>query len=258
MSENPSPSVIRDTDDEAIRLAKTLIATARHGALAVNPKDNDGFPSVSRVQLSTDFDGTPVVLVSALSAHMGAMADEPKTALLVGEPGKGDPLAHRRITLTTLAKRIERDTDAHARVRRRHLARHPKAELYVDFADFAFFWLVIGSASLNGGFGRAYRLTAADLALRGDVDGAAVREHGAVVHMNADHADAVALYAERLARQKPGAWRLLTLDSEGMDLGEGDRRARVFYPEPLALAADLPKMLKRMAADARAMGDSDA
>ena len=257
MSENPSPSVIRDTDDEALRLARTLIATARHGALAVNPKDDDGFPNVSRVQLSTDFDGTPVVLVSALSAHLGAMADAPKTALLVGEPGKGDPLAHPRITLATLAERVERGTQAHARIRRRHLARHPKAELYVDFADFAFVRLVIRSASLNGGFGRAYRLTAADLALRGDVDGAAAREHGAVVHMNADHADAIALYAERLARQKPGGWRLLTLDSEGMDLGDGDRRARVFYPEPLALAADLPKTLKRMAADARAMGDSD-
>lgn len=253
----PENKVIRDTDAEAIRLAKTLVATARHGALATLPSDAGGFPAASRVQLSTDFDGTPVVLVSALSAHLGAMAGEPRTSLLVGEPAKGDPLAHPRITLTTLAEKIERGTDAHARIRRRHLARHPKAELYVDFGDFAFFRLEVQSASLNGGFGKAYALTAGDLALSGDIEGAAGIEHGAVAHMNADHADAIAIYAERLGRLKPGDWQLLTLDSEGMDLGDGDRRARIFYPEPLADAAQLRTVLKQMADAARAMGDSD-
>lgn len=246
-------TVIRATDAEAIRLAKTLIATARHGALAVNPAHNDGFPSVSRVQLSTDHDGTPVILVSALSAHLGAMAEEPKTSLLVGEPGKGDPLAHPRITLTTLAEKVERGSEDHARIRRRHLARHPKAELYVDFGDFAFFRLAVQRASLNGGFGKAYALTATDLAFKGDVEGTAAMEEGAVAHMNADHAKAIALYAEKLGRRKAGGWRLLTLDSEGMDLGDGDRRARIFYPGPLSAAADLRKVLKQMADTARAM-----
>ncbi|QBK31620.1 HugZ family protein [Roseitalea porphyridii] len=257
MNDTPEKKVIRDTDEEAIRLAKTLIATARHGALATLPADAGGFPAASRVQLSTDCDGTPVVLVSALSAHLGAMVDEPRTALLVGEPGKGDPLAHPRITLTTLAEPIGRGTDTHARIRRRHLARHPKAELYVDFGDFAFFRLTIRSASLNGGFGKAYNLTADDLAPSGDVEGVAALEHGAVAHMNADHAEAIALYAERLGRQKPGGWQLLTLDSEGMDLGDGDRRTRIFYPKPLADAAQLRTVLKQMADTARAMGDSD-
>ncbi|MEQ8401791.1 MAG: DUF2470 domain-containing protein [Roseitalea porphyridii] len=257
MNETPENKVIRDTDEEAVRLAKTLIGTARHGALATLPAEAGGFPAASRVQLSTDCDGTPVVLVSALSAHLGAMASEPKTSLLVGEPGKGDPLAHPRITLTTLAERIGRGTDAHARIRRRHLARHPKAERYVDFGDFAFFRLTIRSASLNGGFGKAYNLTADDLALSGDIEGIAALEHGAVAHMNADHAEAIALYAERLGRQKPGGWQLLTLDSEGMDLGDGDRRARIFYPEPLTDAAQLRTVLKQMADTARAMGDSD-
>lgn len=254
MGEADKKSVLRETDGEAIRLAKTLVATARHGALAVRPSD-DGFPGVSRVQLSTDVDGTPVILISALSPHMAALETAAESALLIGEPGKGDPLAHPRITLRTIATRVARDSDDHARIRRRHLARHPKAALYADFGDFAFFRLAIAGASLNGGFGKAYELTAADLALIGDVEGTAALEHGAVVHMNTDHADAIALYAQKLARKGPGGWQLLTIDSEGMDLGDGDERARVFYPEPLQRAEDLRTVLKQMADQARAMED---
>jgi heme iron utilization protein len=43
------------------------------------------------------------------------------------------------------------------------LAQHPKAQLYVDFADFAFVRLAPRGAALNGGFGKAYALDAADL-----------------------------------------------------------------------------------------------
>jgi len=254
MGEADKNKTLRETDDEAIRLAKMLVATARHAALAVHPSD-DGYPGVSRVQLSTDFDGTPVILISALSPHMAALDRVAQSALLIGEPGKGDPLAHPRITLRTVAARVARDTDDHARIRRRHLARHPKAALYADFGDFAFFRLAMAGASLNGGFGKACELTAADLALAGDTEGIAALEHGAVVHMNADHADAIVLYAHKLARKKPGGWQLLTIDSEGMDLGDGDARARVLYPEPLQSAGDLRKVLKQMADKARATED---
>jgi putative heme iron utilization protein len=40
---------------------------------------------------------------------------------------------------------------------------HPKAALYIDFADFAFVRLTPESALLNGGFGRAFRLSPEDL-----------------------------------------------------------------------------------------------
>ena len=251
MNETAKKDVLRETDAEAIRLAKTLIATARHGALAAMPGASDGHPNVSRVQLSTDGDGTPVILVSALSPHMAAVITNPRSSLLVGEPGKGDPLAHPRMTIMTLARRVERGQPEHDRIRRRHLARHPKAELYVDFGDFAFFRLEIVSASLNGGFGKAYALTADDLAMAGDIDGMATLEPGAVAHMNDDHAEAIALYAVKLAGADEARWRIATMDCEGMDLAASDRLVRVFYPEPLAMAADLRKLLKRMVDDAR-------
>src|SRR3546814_18469480 len=62
----------------------------------------------------------------------------------------------------------------------------------VDFPDFSFWRLRVERASLNGGFGRAYAMTPADLLT--DMQGLEAlldSEAGAVAHMNADHAEAV-------------------------------------------------------------------
>ena len=158
--------VIRETDAEAIRLAKTLLRTARYGALAVLDPQS-GAPLASRVAVATDLDGTPLILVSSLSEHTGGLDADPRCSLLLGEPGKGDPLAHPRISLRCRAERLQRGTPAQIRAERRYLNRHPKAKLYAGFGDFAFFRLEVERASLNGGFGKAYHLDRADLDLRG-------------------------------------------------------------------------------------------
>lgn len=155
-------TVIRDTDAEAIELAQKLIRTARYGALAVLDQGT-GAPLASRVAVAADLDGAPLILVSALSQHTGALLADPRCSLLLGEPGKGDPLAHPRISLACRAVRLERGTPAHAGAEQRYLSCHPKAKLYAGFADFSFFRLDPDGASLNGGFGKAYRLTRADL-----------------------------------------------------------------------------------------------
>ena len=43
-------------------------------------------------------------------------------------------------------------------VRRRFLARHPEAEFYADFPDFAFWRLKVEGAHYIGGFGRIFDL----------------------------------------------------------------------------------------------------
>ena len=242
--------VLRETDDTARRLAKDLIRTARFGALAaIEPMS--GHPLASRVALATDIDGTPVILTSTLSGHTAAILADPRSSLLVGEPGKGDPLAHARITLFTRARRIERGSDDHARLRRRYLARHPKAELYVDFGDFAFFRLEMERASLNGGFGKAYELKRKDLALEGDWLQFADMEAGVVAHMNEDHSDAVKLYAEVLCGADPANWRLATLDPEGLDLAAGDDVRRLWFDEPLQTPDQVRGVLVDLAKRAR-------
>ena len=159
---NDKASVIRETDDEARDLARKLFREAEFVALAVLDPET-GFPFVSRVLMVTDHDGAGAILVSGLSAHTRALLADQRASVLAGEPGKGDPLAHPRITVQCTAETVERDSDTHGRLRELFLQRHAKSKLYIDFPDFRFFRLVPRTASLNGGFGRAYILTGDDL-----------------------------------------------------------------------------------------------
>ena len=157
------PTPIRPTDDEARRLARSLIDRARFGALGVILPET-GLPMVSRVAVGTDADGTPVLLVSDLSHHTRALKAAPACSLLLGEPGgKGDPLTYPRLTLQAQATFLRHGDRGHSDVRARFLAEHPKAKLYVDFADFSFARLAPMGAYLNGGFGKAFVLSPADL-----------------------------------------------------------------------------------------------
>lgn len=244
-------SVIRPTDDQARLLAKGLIRSARFGALAALDAAT-GHPLASRVAVATDLDGTPVILTSTLSGHTAAILKTPACSLLVGEPGKGDPLAHPRTSLFCNAVRVERGSSTHDRLRARYLARHPKAELYVDFGDFSFFRLELLRASLNGGFGKAFELQQQDLLTPlKDLEQWAAMETGAVAHMNEDHRDAIKLYAEMLCKSEEANWRLACLDPEGLDLIAGDRIERLWFAEALTDPSELRPTLVALALQAR-------
>ncbi len=250
----PKKDVIRETDAEALRLAKTLIRSARFGALAVI-EPGTGSPLASRVGVATDIDGAPLILVSMLAAHTGALLADPRCSLMVGEPGKGDPLAHPRITLACRAQRLERGSADHARAERRYLNRNPKAKLYAGLGDFSIFRLEPERASLNAGFGRAYHLDRADFIAGGPVvEELAASEQPALDHMNADHREALAIYARHFGKAEGEDWIVTGFDADGMDLVASDTICRVFFPRPLGAARDLRAVLVEMAGIGRATG----
>jgi putative heme iron utilization protein len=238
--------VLQPVDDTVRRLGKTLVRTAHYAALAsIDP--SDGAPSVSRVSLATAMDGAPVFLISRLSSHFTNLEADPRCSLLVGEPGKGDPLAYPRITLIGMAECLLAGPER-VHVKNRFLRRHPKAALYVDFPDFAFWRFATARASLNGGFGKAYALSSGDLAtpLNG-LASLADFEDDAVAHMNDDHAEAVERYAAKAGVNSSGGWRLSTIDPEGLDLTCGDDVARLWFDVPLASPQDLRPVLVALA-----------
>ena len=234
-----------DPGFDAAGLAKHLLRTVRSGALAtLGP---DGVPFATLVTVATDPDGSPLLLTSRLSGHTANMEREPRVSILLAQTGKGDPLAHPRLTVTGRAERT-----GEPRVRARFLARHPKAELYADFADFSFWRVEIAGGHLNGGFARAASLSAADL--RTDLLGAEAlveAEASALAHMNEDHREALELYATGLAGAAPGAWRTTGLDPEGIDLMLGDRTARVAFSQRVNHPKELRLILKDLADRAR-------
>jgi putative heme iron utilization protein len=69
--------------------------------------------------------------------------------------------------------------------------------------------------------------------------------------MNADHADAVELYATKLCGAREGAWRLVGLDPEGLQLALGDELLRLVFPRPLQGPEDLRPTLVALAQEAR-------
>lgn len=154
---------IRPTDSQARALAQSLLAQARHAALGVLI---GGAPLVTRISFVRLPHGPAVTLVSDLSQHTQALRVDPRCSLLMGEPGaKGDPLTHPRLSVQACAQFIAHDSDSFAALRGPYLNAYPKAKLYIDFADFSFVRFDVQAAFLNGGFGKAFVLTAQDLDL---------------------------------------------------------------------------------------------
>lgn len=154
---------IRPTDDTARAMARDLLDTAHFAALGVIDPES-GAPFLSRIALACDPQGQPVSLISSLSAHARALTANPAASLLVGEPqDRGDPLTHPRLTVQARARTVARDDPGFDALRAHYLAERPKSKLYIDFGDFYFVRFEVQAGFLNGGFGKAFRLTPADL-----------------------------------------------------------------------------------------------
>lgn len=236
--------------------AKELLRSTRSGALAtVTP---EGFPFASLVTVATAPDASPILLLSRLAAHTRHLEADPRLSLLLARGGEGDPLAHPRLTMLGMAERIA-DPIRREAARARFLAKHPKAALYADFADFSFWRVAIERASLNGGFGRAASFEGASLTTAlGDADVLVAGEAEALAHLNTDHRNVLALYATMLAGAPEGDWHASGLDPEGLDLACGDRTARIDFPCPVRTPEALQRTLMEIAARARAGAASRA
>ncbi len=105
---------------------------------------------------------------------------------------------------------------------------------------------------LNGGFARAADFAGdAVITKIGGAEELLAAEPGAIAHMNADHRDALSLYATKLLGESEGPWRATGIDPEGMDLAAGDRTARLVFEERITTPGELRAALVALAAKAR-------
>src|SRR6266446_8268916 len=116
---NRLPETARLPEDfNPIAIAKQLLRGTRAGALATLDR-NTGHPFASLVNVATDTDGSPLILVSRLSTHTANIETDGRASILLAQTGKGDPLAHPRLTVLGRLAQIPRDGADDARVRRR-------------------------------------------------------------------------------------------------------------------------------------------
>jgi putative heme iron utilization protein len=248
---SPKSSASGETPYDGLAEAKQLLRTIRSGALATLAPP-EGKPFVSLVNVATMPDGRPVLLMSRLSAHTRHLEADPRLSLLLASSGEGDPLAHPRLTLVGTAERAN-DSATRLALRARFLAKHPKSALYADFTDFSFWLVSFETAHLNGGFGRAGNYKGAALLTPVDEASEVVAgEEQALAHMNADHTDALALYARSYAGKADGPWVATGLDPEGLDLALDDQTARILFHKPVNTLASVRSALIRLGEDARA------
>jgi len=236
---------------ETAGAARAMVRAALKGALATVHKVS-GHPYASLVLTATDADGAPILLISKLAVHTQNLSADPRASLLIDATGtEADPMEGARVTLIG---EVRPATSPIARAR--FLARHPSAAGYADFSDFGFFKLQPESAHYIGGFGKIVDLPAGDLLLSLEGAGALLEaEPGIVSHMNADHADALELYATKLLGAGPGPWRMTGIDPEGCDLVLGSRGLRLPFGSRITDAASARHELVRLVGVARASGE---
>ena len=234
------------------RLARSLLRRSRQGALATL-MTGSGDPYCSLVNVASFADGSPILLISRLAIHTKNILDDSRVSLMLDERAAGDPLEGARIMLAGKAE--EASGDDVAVLRRRYLNVHPSAEAFVDFKDFSFFRIRPAGLHLVAGFGRIIDLKPRQFMT--DISDAAAlleAEQGAVEHMNADHREAMNLYATKLLGAEAADWRCTGCDPDGIDMQAGPNALRLDFPERVTSAAELRKMLVRLAAEARAKG----
>jgi hypothetical protein len=231
------------------KLAKSLLRRSRHGALATLMAGS-GDPYCSLVNLASHPDGSPILLISRLAIHTKNIIADIRVSLMLDERAAGDPLEGARIMLSGRAERADLEKDL---LQRRYLNAHPSAEAFVSFPDFSFFRIRPTRTHLVAGFGRIVDLEPEQFLT--DLTGAedlVDAEEGAVEHMNADHRDAMGLYATRLLGAAEGEWRCTGCDPEGLDMQDGETALRLDFPERVTNGAELRNMLVRLAGEARA------
>jgi heme iron utilization protein len=236
-------------DFDAAKLARSLLRRCRQGALAtLTPGSGD--PYCSLVNVASHPDGSPILLISRLALHTRNLLGDDRVSLMLDERAEGDPLEGSRIMLAGRAEQT--GGDAAAVLRRRYLNAHPSAEAFVNFKDFSFFRIRPAGAHLVAGFGRIVDLKSEQF-LTDISDAAALleAEQGAIDHMNADHRDAMNLYAIKLLGGEPADWHCTGCDPDGMDLQAGKTTLRLEFPERILTPVALRQVLKQLADQAR-------
>ena len=220
---------------DAIAHSRQLVRAGRSAALSTIISTNEGWPYTSFVTYATDQSGCLIFLFSDISDHTRNLKIDSRVSVLVEQAsGRKNPQTGPRVTLIGKIKKTKDVSHSN-----RFLTCHPRAKVYAGFTDFNFYFMRVERAHYIGGFASAvwYKgaefQTAAKLAQQ-----IKESETDILAHMNADHADAIDLFANKLLHRKGTGWKMIGIDADGIDLIKDDRLARLAFKYPLTKASD--------------------
>jgi len=220
---------------------------------SLEPETHD--PAASLVAVATDISGTPLLLISDLAHHTRNIKADSRAALLFDGTAKHDsPLEGGRVSLKGHLVQIDDKNKIE-----RYLRRHKDARDYADFKDFNFYQMDVELAYFVGGFGKIHTVQARDLLLGEALTLNLIEaEEDIVEHMNADHSDALALYAIHEGHADTDGWEMTGIDPGGLDLRRLGKALRISFPEMVTTAQEARVKLVDLAQTARKHTQSDA
>ncbi len=186
----------------------------------------DGWPYGSLIMTACDHDGSPLIMISQLAVHTKNIAADSRVALLFDHTsGYVEKLANARATVMGRAEATEA-----AGPRDRFCARHPNAVDLLEL-DFSIFKVHIERGHFVGGFGDVHGIDGDDLKFNSTACADLIAHEADIIeHMNADHADAIDLYANVLLGQDGTGWQMTGCDPEGCDLYQNETIGRLSFP----------------------------
>lgn len=227
--------------------ARQLLRRARTAALGTSNLNPTG-PYISLANVATDGGGCPVIFISKLAWHTRNILANPSASIMASEiPAEGDALTGPRVTVMGEFRPVPA-----ADIAERYAGHHPAARFYLEFPDFSFWRLFPQKIHAVAGFGRIETMEPDEVFLpESAVTAVMAAAPSAISHMNADHADAVELYATRLLGAAPGSWQITAIDPDGAHLGLGDKALRLPFDEPVLSPDGLRQVFVALARKAR-------
>ncbi len=237
-----------DVDNYGYRI-RQLIRAADRATLATNLA-GENWPYASFVMVACDFSAAPLLLISDLAEHTKNITRDSRASLLFeATAGLETPLTGLR---ATVLGRLELCADD--ALLARYARRHPDAAGYLEFADFNLYRLRPERIHMVAGFGVIDWFDADSILFSDDTADLARAEGDVVDHMNADHADAVTLYAEKLLGLPGAGWIMTGIDPEGCDLRLDGLCARLEFDDSIADPTSARAMLVGLVEKSRKIG----
>lgn len=148
---------------EVYEEAARLVLSERWAALGTL---DGGDPLVSMTSYASEPGLSGILmLLSPMALHTRNLLDDPRASIAVTRPdtGEGDPQELPRLTLSGRCEALERGSAEDEAARQVYAARFPGAGPRLTLPDMLLFRFVPEEGRHVGGFGRAARLTAAQL-----------------------------------------------------------------------------------------------
>ena len=214
-------------DFDAARLARSLLRRSRQGALATLMAGS-GDPYCSLVNVASHPDGSPILLISRLALHTRNILGDTRVSLMLDERARAIRWRARgSCSRAGRRRRAAMKCDLAPALPQRPSFRGSLCK----FKDFSFFRIRPAAAHLVAGFGRIVDLEPEQFLT--DISDAASlleAEQGAIDHMNADHREAMNLYATKLLGAEPADWRCTGCDPDWHRHAGGRRDAAAGFP----------------------------